>query len=683
MTTLADVREQIADALTATIPTADLGDIAVSAAPVDAMTAPGYMVEWADPMLVSKTFCTYDARVVVRVIGPRIDADNATAIVENLLAPALVALADIGMVPDDVAAPAPFDIGGVQFLAARITTQRAVTVEIPAVNGSAVFVAVATMTATGTAIAAGVVDGAAVLHAVPGMVGAGTVVAITVHLGAATLSATAALAAAGTVVAAPGTITGAATFHAVPALAAAGTVVAGAGFSPPDIATLLGWWDASDAGTVTASGSPLKVSAWADKSTAARHVVQGTSTAQPVYGTASQNGKAGIRFAGGSPGTRLFASFTGSPVAGTTGTWFVVFKPDSFAAFSRVMSLPNVTGLDYDNVQSFIPWIRSSTQPTFGNFYNSSFRAGSAVSQSVAHVGMSRRNGDTVSASVDGGTRVDVTGVGTSAFAIVHAGFGDTLASNQGPFLGDIFEAIWYQAALSDADVVTVETYLANKWFGLPVLAGLAGWWAADDATTITASGGNVSAWADKSGLGRTFTASGGGQPTTGRTMNGRAVLDFDGVDDRMVTATLSLPQPSTVFIVAANDDGADGLSATLFDGLSATAVARMSKTSGNAWSMNAGTQVLGPNGAVDTAAHIHAAVFNTTTSERYVDGALVASGNAGGAYPSTGLVLAATGVPNGWWDGPVAEVIAYTGVLTAAQRLLVENYLRAKWATP
>lgn len=124
-TTLAEVRETIADALHDTIAPDDVGDIAVVSAPVDAITAPGYLVEWADPMLVAKGFCLFDARVVVRVIGPRIDADNGTAVVEQLLAPALVALAGIGMVPVDVSAPGPFEIGGLTFLASRVTVQRA------------------------------------------------------------------------------------------------------------------------------------------------------------------------------------------------------------------------------------------------------------------------------------------------------------------------------------------------------------------------------------------------------------------------------------------------------------------------------------------------------------------------------------------------------------------------------
>jgi hypothetical protein len=61
-------------------------------------------------------------------------------------------------------------------------------------------------------------------------------------------------------------------------------------------------------------------------------------------------------------------------------------------------------------------------------------------------------------------------------------------------------------------------------------------WYDSADLSTITASGGFVSNWADKSGNENDATqGSGGTQPETGtRTINGLNVLDFDGTDDVM-----------------------------------------------------------------------------------------------------------------------------------------------------
>lgn len=59
-------------------------------------------------------------------------------------------------------------------------------------------------------------------------------------------------------------------------------------------------------------------------------------------------------------------------------------------------------------------------------------------------------------------------------------------------------------------------------------------WWDASDATSITASGGEVTQWADLSGNGWTLQpTSSTERPGTGvTTQNGLNVLDFDGVDE-------------------------------------------------------------------------------------------------------------------------------------------------------
>lgn len=57
-----------------------------------------------------------------------------------------------------------------------------------------------------------------------------------------------------------------------------------------------GWWDASDASTLTQSGSA--VSQWNDKSGWGRNFVQATSANQPVTGSNTQNGLTTITFDG-------------------------------------------------------------------------------------------------------------------------------------------------------------------------------------------------------------------------------------------------------------------------------------------------------------------------------------------------------------------------------------------------
>jgi hypothetical protein len=65
-----------------------------------------------------------------------------------------------------------------------------------------------------------------------------------------------------------------------------------------------------------------------------------------------------------------------------------------------------------------------------------------------------------------------------------------------------------------------------------PALITTALWLDAADASTVTASGGVVGQWSDKSGNGRNFTASGAAQPTyTSSGLNGLPILTFNGAN--------------------------------------------------------------------------------------------------------------------------------------------------------
>lgn len=70
----------------------------------------------------------------------------------------------------------------------------------------------------------------------------------------------------------------------------------GVTFSPLDLPNLNGWWDASDATTITASSG--SVSQWDDKSGNGYHLVQAVAASQPTTGTATQNSRNVLVFNG-------------------------------------------------------------------------------------------------------------------------------------------------------------------------------------------------------------------------------------------------------------------------------------------------------------------------------------------------------------------------------------------------
>lgn len=68
------------------------------------------------------------------------------------------------------------------------------------------------------------------------------------------------------------------------------------GWSPARLPGIVGWWDASNAASITASGSPARVSQWNDLSGNGHDLTQGTGASQPTSGVESQNGKNAVGF---------------------------------------------------------------------------------------------------------------------------------------------------------------------------------------------------------------------------------------------------------------------------------------------------------------------------------------------------------------------------------------------------
>lgn len=229
-------------------------------------------------------------------------------------------------------------------------------------------------------------------------------------------------------------------------------------------------------------------------------------------------------------------------------------------------------------------------------------------------------------------------------------------------------------------------------------IANCGGWWDASDTASITASGGAVSQWNDKSGNARHFTqGTGTNQPTTGtRTQNSLNVLDFDGSNDFMSAGdVLDVGTGGlTVFVVAAYDVTGNG-------GLLSKSRAGVE---GGRWGFvrDSGTMLA----IFEDTANRQVSKADTSTSARIVAQRVVRSGGnnqlyfgstsqgtvaTSGAtnYNTTNVLLvgsyndtAGTGPLAGYYlNGWVGEVIVYTTNLADADMTTVFNYLSAKWS--
>lgn len=83
-------------------------------------------------------------------------------------------------------------------------------------------------------------------------------------------------------------------------------------------------------------------------------------------------------------------------------------------------------------------------------------------------------------------------------------------------------------------------------------------WWDAHYESLISASGGAVNTWNDRSGNGRALVASGGLEPTTGtRKINGKNAIDFDGTEYMSTPSGFFDPQSDFALFCVFLDDTA------------------------------------------------------------------------------------------------------------------------------
>ena len=252
---------------------------------------------------------------------------------------------------------------------------------------------------------------------------------------------------------------------------------------------------------------------------------------------------------------------------------------------------------------------------------------------------------------------------------------------------------------ITDADALYMGTQQADavyagttkvwpSWSPLS-LPNLRGWYDASHTSTLTVvAPDQVTAWADKSGLGRTLVETGGApnRPRTGvRTIGGRNALDFAGTPQTLsyvgTTGTTTL---STVYLVVVWDAGTNRIP---FDGIGTGHRHAFLAVSG-IWRhyQGVGSRVTGH--VVDTTAAVIVGSFKGDgTSTIYKNGAVGSSGTSSGADPlDAGWRVGGEGVTNtssNAWAGGIGEVIVCAGTDTTTDRQLTEAYLKAKWSTP
>lgn len=223
-------------------------------------------------------------------------------------------------------------------------------------------------------------------------------------------------------------------------------VTGGAAWTPATLgANLRAWYDASDSATITLDGSS-NVQTWADKSGNSYTATQATAGIRPSVATAAQNGKDAILFDAGE-GFSLPDLFTGL----SAGTALIVAKnfndpPDigggsklDAGNFGGTSHHPFSDGVIYDGFGSNVRKTVGNPTPSLASWHIQEML--SAASDYRFYLS---------------GSLLFSTATNTVAWTTTPA-----ISTN---FVGHIAEIIICSTALSDADRLLAETYLATKW---------------------------------------------------------------------------------------------------------------------------------------------------------------------------------------------------------------------------
>jgi hypothetical protein len=426
---------------------------------------------------------------------------------------------------------------------------------------------------------------------------------------------------------------------------------------PTDIAGCVGWWDASDAASITQSGG--LVSQWNDKSTAGNHATA-SSTARPTTGTRSLNGKNVLDFDG-----TANAMATSLADAATQTVLFVAVS--DVASGGRVWSYGTTNRGVFSDSGTWAFWRQQTSGPiSFG-------ATASATSPSVACALFTSNSSLTTFGNGAQGTTNDPV---DSSGATFNIGKESTSFHN-----GYIAEIVIYNTALTTADRARVEAYLATKW-------GISGVHA-----QATASSDPVGYWADKSGNARHATqGTAGSRPTRSVAINTRsAVLLANGAVQRLTANGVYMDAlgdntNKRITILATLQSSGQSQQKSIGEVDQGSGFGCYHNISNIAYfDAGAGVPASRAQGALASSVITGGAVFigrrDGGAVDQWYNGALI----AGSLTSATGSLRTAGDNPfsvKAVNSGSLAygEVLVYNRALTSAERQRAERYLASRW---
>lgn len=226
-------------------------------------------------------------------------------------------------------------------------------------------------------------------------------------------------------------------------------------------------------------------------------------------------------------------------------------------------------------------------------------------------------------------------------------------------------------------------------------ISGIANWWDANDAATVTLNSGAVETWTSKAGLKSAATQTTANNRPVTTTVNGKTALSFDGSNDGF-NFTGTSRTDETWIIAAAQTSDVSGVRTLVNDAgngygilVSRGASQRLFEASFGSGTFTEGVDRLRVEYAPSAATPYGPAVCSVVRSSAaggfvFIDGVQKTGIFGQSSFTTPGAVTiqrlgfySATLWP---WLGWIGEILCYDRALSASERQKVERYLGKKW---
>jgi len=465
-------------------------------------------------------------------------------------------------------------------------------------------------------------------------------------------------------------------------------------FQPVDIAGCALWLDGADSSTITTSSG--NVTAWNDKSGNGNNTaVTGTPT------VSTQSGKQYV-YLNGSSGFSGAVSITTTQVS----TFAVIIIPANQTVNSRVVSLGVTNAVDYSNslyvTSIFVP----QNTANIASYRDQLLRGviTNTASSSTPRITASLYDNTNGYVYLNGVSSSPIASTGS--LGIQAYGIGRDVNAAAEFFVGYIGEVIIYDTAVTNTQRLQIEAYLAQKWgiasslanthpgyylrslstvFTPKALGNVSLWLDGADASTITLSGSNVTAWNDKSGNGNNTTVT--GTPTVSTQARNRYIsLNGSSGFSGAVSITGNTITTFAVIIIPGNASGnarivSLGVGTDIGSQSYVIPLYQLNGTTNLATYRNG--LLTSITNTTTNSPILASSTYDNTNGYIYLNGGTPTSYSSSGAFGITSYGIGRfVGSASLFFTGYIGEVIIYNTALTTVQRQQVEGYLAWKWGT-